>query len=139
MAKSNPAREVQQKYPQILTIDNKRFKLVDFENGLSMRQYSYLKNLISKLILATANQSQSDIFNISGELEIEILAALYINENEERFDINTVAERLEIFYNANAKDLSFGGELIQDFLPSFTKSIMGGFQTLSNAMAKGLK
>jgi hypothetical protein len=138
--KKNPTKTAKEIAPQILTINESTFRLSDFENDLTNKQWIKLKEIALPLIMMAADPSrQLDILNVSDEIQLQILSVLYVNIEYEYFSELAYNNALETFYNAKRNEIKFKEALIGSFLPSFVKSIMEDFQTFSQSMQVATK
>jgi hypothetical protein len=102
--------------PAVLTVNGKNYKLTDFDNGLTLEQYSeaspYAKLMIDGLTKGISQKQLDDIskgvsnFNVmqtvGSAIDVnrtiyELLAIIYINEDEEYFDPDTLDQRKKEF------------------------------------------
>lgn len=129
--KERPEDKAKQ-YPQLLTINGKNYKAVDWTQ-ITFAQQQELKKALS-IFLSGATKGEVGIFESSSDAVIPLLAGLYINEEEAIFNKATYKERILEFENAIAETFDFAGGLISDFLNSKASYIQGDIQTFLKAI-----
>lgn len=120
--------------------NGKKYILCDFENQWTLDQQITSKPLISNII-ETLFSSDIDIDNnnmmkfFGNSLNIindkELLALIWLNENETRFEVSTYKERVKEFGYLTTKEFEIAKEGLQSFFVSKLPSILKDTQIIS--------
>ena len=118
--------------PETLICGNKQFKFNDIEKSWLFVQQKLASQLLSEQVIFNANGDEQKIAlsMMSPELSIGIIALIYIEMDEARFNVNTYKKRIEFISN-NLESNEELEDIIAYFFSIKINSILKGFQSFS--------
>ncbi|MFA7011328.1 MAG: hypothetical protein WC240_08960 [Bacilli bacterium] len=118
--------------PETLICGNKQFKFNDIEKSWLFVQQKLASQLLSEQVIFNANGDEQKIAlsMMSPELSIGIIALIYIEMDEARFNVNTYKKRIEFISNNLESDEELE-DIIAYFFTNKINSILKGFQSFS--------
>ena len=118
--------------PETLICGNKQFKFNDIEKSWLFVQQKLASQLLSEQVIFNANGDEQKIAlsMMSPELSIGIIALIYIEMDEARFNVNTYKKRIEFISN-NLESNEELEDIIAYFFTNKINSILKGFQSFS--------
>ena len=122
--------------PETLICGNKQFKFNDIEKSWLFVQQKLASQLLSEQVIFNSNGDEQKIAlsMMSPELCIGIIALIYIEFDEPRFNVNTYKKRIEFISN-NLESNEESNEELEDIIAYFfsikINSILKGFQSFS--------
>ncbi len=118
--------------PETLICGNKQFKFNDIEKSWLFVQQKLASQLLSEQVIFNANGDEQKIAlsMMSPELSIGIIALIYIEMDEPRFNVNTYKKRIEFISNNLESDEELE-DIIAYFFTNKINSILKGFQSFS--------
>lgn len=118
--------------PETLICGNKQFKFNDIEKSWLFVQQKLASQLLSEQVIFNANGDEQKIAlsMMSPELSIGIIALIYIEMDEPRFNVNTYKKRIEFISNNLESDEELE-DIIAYFFSIKINSILKGFQSFS--------
>ena len=139
-----------------LTIRGQKVKLLNLKTQWTLEQENYASVIVKEIYKRMANVENSfamtdiDVNNLTPEhikvgfdlavdfidfnKDAELLALLYINDNEIEFNDETYQKRINLFLKSNPETFKKGRLAYQDFFDSVGKSIMEDSQTCLRAI-----
>ena len=118
--------------PETLICGNKQFKFNDIEKSWLFVQQKIASQLLSEQVIFNSNGDEQKIAlsMMSPELSIGIIALIYIEMDEPRFNVNTYKKRIEFISN-NLESNEELEDIIAYFFSIKINSILKGFQSFS--------
>lgn len=118
--------------PETLICGNKQFKFNDIEKSWLFVQQKLASQLLSEQVIFNSNGNEQKIAlsMMSPELSIGIIALIYIEMDEPRFNVNTYKKRIEFISN-NLESNEELEDIIAYFFTNKINSILKGFQSFS--------
>jgi hypothetical protein len=118
--------------PETLICGNKQFKFNDIEKSWLFVQQKLASQLLSEQVIFNSNGDEQKIAlsMMSPELSIGIIALIYIEMDEPRFNVNTYKKRIEFISN-NLESNEELEDIIAYFFTNKINSILKGFQSFS--------
>lgn len=118
--------------PETLICGNKQFKFNDIEKSWLFVQQKLASQLLSEQVIFNSNGDEQKIAlsMMSPELSIGIIALIYIEMDEARFNVNTYKKRIEFISN-NLESNEELEDIIAYFFTNKINSILKGFQSFS--------
>ena len=118
--------------PETLICGNKQFKFNDIEKSWLFVQQKIASQLLSEQVIFNSNGDEQKIAlsMMSPELSIGIIALIYIEMDEPRFNVNTYKKRIEFISNNLESDEELE-DIIAYFFTNKINSILKGFQSFS--------
>lgn len=118
--------------PETLICGNKQFKFNDIEKSWLFVQQKLASQLLSEQVIFNSNGDEQKIAlsMMSPELSIGIIALIYIEMDEARFNVNTYKKRIEFISNNLESDEELE-DIIAYFFTNKINSILKGFQSFS--------
>ncbi len=118
--------------PETLICGNKQFKFNDIEKSWLFVQQKIASQLLSEQVIFNSNGDEQKIAlsMMSPELSIGIIALIYIEMDEPRFNVNTYKKRIEFISN-NLESNEELEDIIAYFFTNKINSILKGFQSFS--------
>lgn len=118
--------------PETLICGNKQFKFNDIEKSWLFVQQKLASQLLSEQVIFNANGDEQKIAlsMMSPELSIGIIALIYIEMDEAKFNVNTYKKRIEFISNNLESDEELE-DIIAYFFTNKINSILKGFQSFS--------
>ena len=118
--------------PETLICGNKQFKFNDIEKSWLFVQQKLASQLLSEQVIFNSNGDEQKIAlsMMSPELSIGIIALIYIEMDEPRFNVNTYKKRIEFISNNLESDEELE-DIIAYFFSIKINSILKGFQSFS--------
>lgn len=118
--------------PETLICGNKQFKFNDIEKSWLFVQQKLASQLLSEQVIFNANGDEQKIAlsMMSPELSIGIIALIYIEMDEAKFNVNTYKKRIEFISN-NLESNEELEDIIAYFFSIKINSILKGFQSFS--------
>ncbi len=112
-----------------ISVNGKKYKpIIDFENELTSKQFLKVRSITAKAADNLDLNSQEQMEK-SDEIDFEILALIYLNDNEETFNWNTYEKRAKEFQEngMSFKDYRKAAEHLENFTKFIAPSIPVGF------------
>ena len=118
--------------PETLICGNKQFKFNDIEKSWLFVQQKLASQLLSEQVIfnSDGNEQKIALSMMSPELSIGIIALIYIEMDEPRFNVNTYKKRIEFISNNLESDEELE-DIIAYFFSIKINSILKGFQSFS--------
>ena len=118
--------------PETLICGNRQFKFNDIEKSWLFVQQKLASQLLSEQVIFNSNGDEQKIAlsMMSPELSIGIIALIYIEMDEPRFNVNTYKKRIEFISNNLESDEELE-DIIAYFFTNKINSILKGFQSFS--------